>query len=851
MNTEGNVNPAVQESTSHSSSQASSQASGQTPGQHSSQPHGQPPSQPPASLWRAFVIPGVLQGIGFYWLSRQIDDSFFTHGLLAITLALIFIPIAHHLTTTREHGDASLIFSFAMGTLCAVLTFWSLTRFTGHLALRADITEISILAFACSQVIFVITIPFFIALVNEQKPLSDYSTLFKHAWSIQIIMIIAHLFILLVAVFLTAGSLLLNLVGIDLAAILYQDVVLYPLIGGAFGAAFAIARGSETIIHATQNILLILLKFLLPFSALITGVFVFRVVVAGVDGVDPYLVGITSILLTSIFIAIVLINATVRDHENPVEGLTLFFVRCQSIILPLLAACAIYGLWLRVNEYGLTHTRILAMIVTAFATLYSVSYAVAAFTQHSKLIFQKVNTYGALLAVAVSILLMTPALDVYQIAVSSQRSSLENQEVAPEKFDFEYLAQKSGQPGRSAILSLSKDINVADYIELPDVITRSLEDGDNQSNTGTDTDTGTGTGTGTDNDNDNGSGRKDNQPTTAIVYLPLEIPPVILASHSAGIQPQNVVLNLSRPARSIDATLIHCVPKDASASFTLPAQWTQHDADGKIKLQATDDVQAGLYTLALELDGKTAVAEQIIDYTHIKPRTIGTPAVVRVQATNVSLPDAQVGYVGGGNDRVGQWLQDIGLQVIDIDDAQLSDEHALRQTLSTVNTLVIGVFAYRMRKSLARMAGTINQWVHEGGHLLTLYHRPWDNWNPDQIPPSHLEIGQPSLRFRVTDENARVEHLQPSHAILNTPNIIGPEDWHGWHKERGLYFAKSWADEYLPLIRMSDPEEQPHDGALLCANIGHGRHVHTSLILHHQMEHLVPGAFRIMANLVS
>ena len=41
-----------------------------------------------------------------------------------------------------------------------------------------------------------------------------------------------------------------------------------------------------------------------------------------------------------------------------------------------------------------------------------------------------------------------------------------------------------------------------------------------------------------------------------------------------------------------------------------------------------------------------------------------------------------------------------------------------------------------------------------------------------------------------------------------------------------------------------------HGLGRIAQRVGQGRHVHTSLILHHQMEHLVPGAFRLMANLV-
>ena len=55
----------------------------------------------------------------------------------------------------------------------------------------------------------------------------------------------------------------------------------------------------------------------------------------------------------------------------------------------------------------------------------------------------------------------------------------------------------------------------------------------------------------------------------------------------------------------------------------------------------------------------------------------------------------------------------------------------------------------------------------------------------------------------------------------------------------------------LIAVREEYGREQPLKGAWLVADVGKGRHIHTSLILHHQMEKLVPGAFRIMANLLA
>ena len=190
------------------------------------------------------------------------------------------------------------------------------------------------------------------------------------------------------------------------------------------------------------------------------------------------------------------------------------------------------------------------------------------------------------------------------------------------------------------------------------------------------------------------------------------------------------------------------------------------------------------------------------------------------------------------------WLGAMGVDVTVLSDAELAGD------LTAFDTVVIGIFALRFREGLAAAMPRLHAWAEAGGTMVTLYHRPWDNWDPDQIPPLRLEIGQPSLRWRVTDQAAEVTHLV-EHPCLSTPNLIGPDDWAGWVKERGLYFAKSWDPAYVPLLAMADPGEDPHHGALLVADVGRGRHVHVALILHHQMENLVPGAFRLMANLIA
>jgi LmbE family N-acetylglucosaminyl deacetylase len=328
--------------------------------------------------------------------------------------------------------------------------------------------------------------------------------------------------------------------------------------------------------------------------------------------------------------------------------------------------------------------------------------------------------------------------------------------------------------------------------------------------------------------------------------LPFEAEPVVLPVRTVSVSPEAALINLSAGNRTLDIVFRNVQPSGAGVTLAPPPNWHVAVQDGTATVRLPDDTETGMYRLPVRIDGHDAWDLRRIEHAHVAPTARARPAEVRLRVLDVTVPDVRIGYIGAGNDRVDHWLSALGADVTSIEDEDLQSDNAL----AGFGTIVIGIFAMRFRPGLVEAMPRLHRWVHAGGTLVTLYHRPWDNWDPDSIPPRRLEIGQPSLRWRVTDQAAKVRHLA-EHSVLVTPNRIGPEDWAGWVKERGLYFAKSWDESYTPLLEMSDPDEAPHRGALLVADIGKGRHVHTSLILHHQMENLVPGAFRLMANLVA
>lgn len=231
-----------------------------------------------------------------------------------------------------------------------------------------------------------------------------------------------------------------------------------------------------------------------------------------------------------------------------------------------------------------------------------------------------------------------------------------------------------------------------------------------------------------------------------------------------------------------------------------------------------------------------------IDYPHIPIQAVHRPASVPVVAFPLTRAGDRVGYVEGPGDKVADALRDMGYTV-DV----LSDETLSRGDLSPWSAIVVGVRAFSNTPRIAVWQPRLLRWVEQGGTLVVQY--ATKNHLSDllaPIGPRALAIG----RGRVTDETAPVTPLAPESPILTRPNRLGPGDWDGWVQERGLYFAEKWDPAWTPVLSLADPGEPAQEGALLAMDHGKGRVVYTGLALFRQLPAGVPGAFRLLANLV-
>ncbi len=173
----------------------------------------------------------------------------------------------------------------------------------------------------------------------------------------------------------------------------------------------------------------------------------------------------------------------------------------------------------------------------------------------------------------------------------------------------------------------------------------------------------------------------------------------------------------------------------------------------------------------------------------------------------------------------------------------LSEAEVSGGDLSAWNVIVIGIRAYSTRPELTAAQPRLDEFVRNGGTLIVQYQ---SSTFPAPLP---LTLGR--IPDRVVDEQAPVKLLDPANPLLKGPNVITPADFSGWVEERGHSFMESWDAGYTPLTETADVGQDSQRGGLLVAHPGKGTYIYAAYALYRQLPELVPGAYRILANLLS
>ena len=101
------------------------------------------------------------------------------------------------------------------------------------------------------------------------------------------------------------------------------------------------------------------------------------------------------------------------------------------------------------------------------------------------------------------------------------------------------------------------------------------------------------------------------------------------------------------------------------------------------------------------------------------------------------------------------------------------------------------------------------------------------------------------------DEASKVKLLNTDNSLLNWPNKITTADFDGWVEERGHSFLDSWDPGYTALTETADEGQDPQRGGLLVTHPGKGTYIYVAYALYRELPELVPGSYRLLANMLS
>ena len=197
----------------------------------------------------------------------------------------------------------------------------------------------------------------------------------------------------------------------------------------------------------------------------------------------------------------------------------------------------------------------------------------------------------------------------------------------------------------------------------------------------------------------------------------------------------------------------------------------------------------------------------------------------------------RVGFITGVQDSpIRAALRRLGLEALEV-----NPEDSLPEQTNNLDVLIVDRRALTLNDNLKDKGSELDRFVKNGGHLIYLA-QDAEQWNESRLWED-IEL-RPSGRF---DEEFPVE-MEEEHPFFSSPNRIEPVDWNEWLYLRAynIVATSRAADVSLPLRTTEDGIP-----LILTEKMDRGRRTYMDLALHPQLMNIHPGAFRLLANILS
>jgi len=408
--------------------------------------------------WMIFIA--LMQGLALLLLHQSIDLEFWPYPhmewLYALYAISFVVPVMLLLALTDERQPLLFKMVLPFGLLLGVLGFY-----IGKQTLGSQYW-----AYHEFLAIFVLTIALavFKALMYMQQYVSGkpfgYSSLFRWSWRNFLTIGLSVLFAGAVWALLMLWAGLFKAINITFFFDLFTNKwFYYPALALAHGFGVIVFRHLSQVIDVITRLQQALMKYLLILIVFISIIFMASLPFSGLQVL--WKSGGSTLILWMQALMLFFVNAVYQNdsHERPYPQWLHRFIFVGVALLPVYSIISLYGLSLRVDQYGLSISRAWGLLIWFLLCVFSVGYfyGIIKYRDNWLMVLNKINISGGLLVLVAMLLINSPLLDFRKMTVSSQLALLRSHKVTVEKFDVDYFNYHLGRPGREALEFLQKE----------------------------------------------------------------------------------------------------------------------------------------------------------------------------------------------------------------------------------------------------------------------------------------------------------------------------------------------------------------------------------------------------------
>lgn len=402
-----------------------------------------------------YLAIGLVQGL-LLWLATSMGDPGAWYGLITAVLVggVNLLLLGENI---RHRGTAWLVVGLTVVmTAISAWVFWD-----GDEYWRPGSWLAGSWSFFAVVITYICTV-FILSWPTREGRYPRYEDLFRHAWDTVFIVLLG---LLLNAVFWALlwlwGGLFKMLGIVALNKLFSTEGFICISSAMVFALGVHMGREKERVIGLLRGIVLTLCRFLLPLSALIVIVFTFALPFTGLEPIWDTGYS-TPIMLWLVAVNLFLLNGVFQDGTQG-SGYPTWLVRVVDLCLlclPVLVVLAGYSTWLRIEQYGLTPSRILAMVLVLVIFIHSVAALLAVFVSRSIWLgsLRVSNPVIALLCVVLLLAMHTPWFSPLKMSANNQVQRLLSGRTAVDNFDADTLRNRLGSEGKQAYDALLEQV---------------------------------------------------------------------------------------------------------------------------------------------------------------------------------------------------------------------------------------------------------------------------------------------------------------------------------------------------------------------------------------------------------